>query len=108
MVGWSFLFDTLLLQLGANSDIAQQEQVTTTTIYGIVVVAWLLLAIFSTHGSARVDECSLDGIVCGDHLCREGIGQGWSLDRKDHGYRFHNLWDTIIDRHRNFTIWLYE
>src|SRR5918995_5057201 len=25
LVGWSFLFDTLLLQLGANSDIAQQE-----------------------------------------------------------------------------------
>ena len=39
LVGWSFLFDTLLLQLGANNDNAQQEQVTTTTtVYGIVLI----------------------------------------------------------------------
>lgn len=37
MVGWSFIFDTLLLQFGRN-DIQQKQQLPTNIIYGIVLI----------------------------------------------------------------------
>jgi predicted metal-binding membrane protein len=36
LIGWSFLFDTLLLQLGQSN--GQQQQLSTNTIYGIVLI----------------------------------------------------------------------
>ena len=38
LVGWSFLFDTLLLQLGINDSLQtrQQQQLSINTIYAIV------------------------------------------------------------------------
>jgi predicted metal-binding membrane protein len=39
LVGWSFFLDTMLLQLGLNVDITQQQQqVIVSTIYGIVLI----------------------------------------------------------------------
>jgi Predicted metal-binding integral membrane protein (DUF2182) len=142
LVGWSFFFDTLLLQLGLN-DSQQQQLLSANTIYGIVLIvagiyqfislktkclgycesplsffmrrwqkgrvgavkmdvswsilSWLLLALFSTYGSTRMDECTLDGIICGNHLCRESMDQRWSLDRKDNRYRFYCPRDTVCN-----------
>jgi hypothetical protein len=37
----------------------------------LFVSAYLAIwALFSTYGSTRMDECALDGIICGNHLCK--------------------------------------
>ena len=128
LVGWSFFFDTLLLQLERNDNQAQQL-ISANIIYGIVLIvagtyqfsllkkvsclgycefplslpyettakrqirsiedgnvsrsllSWLLLALFSTYGSVRMDEFFLDGIICCLLYLLKRFGpERWALD----------------------------
>jgi len=48
------------------------------------ILSLVLLALFSTHGGTRMDECTLDGIICCNHLYRERMHWMESLDRKSY------------------------